>query len=175
MDGTVSGRAGRTVLVAYATKMGATKEIAEVIGAVLTAAGHRVTVRPAGEVADIADYDVVVLGSAIYLTRWRREAVRFLRRHRNALSGRDVWLFQSGPCGAQDEARQLPMPGVVRRRAEQIGAQPAVTFGGKLDRAATRGLLSRWVASGDLAGDWRDWDQIRAWAASVAEQESPRR
>jgi menaquinone-dependent protoporphyrinogen oxidase len=171
MNALGSGQPGRKVLVAYATKTGSTREIAEAIGAVLAEAGYRVTVRPVGEVADIADYDVVVLGSAIYLTRWRREAVRFLRRHRNALSGREVWLFQSGPCGAQDEARQLPMPGVVRRLAEEIGAQPAVTFGGKLDRATARGLLSRWVASGDLAGDWRDWDQIRAWATSV--QESP--
>jgi menaquinone-dependent protoporphyrinogen oxidase len=173
MNGMNDGQAGRNVLVAYATRAGSTREIAETIGAVLAGAGYRVTVRPVGEVADIADYDVVVLGSAMYLTRWRREAVRFLRRHCKALSGRDVWLFQSGPCGAQDAALQLPMPGVVRRLAEEIGAQPAVTFGGKLDRATARGLLSRWVTNDGLAGDWRDWDQIRAWATSVAAQESP--
>ncbi|HEY3259191.1 MAG TPA: flavodoxin domain-containing protein [Pseudonocardiaceae bacterium] len=174
MTGMDGDRPGRRILVAYASKMGATKEIAEVIGDTLVAAGHQVTTRAAAEVMDLAPYDVVVLGSAIYLTRWRGEAVRFLRRHRAALSTRDVLLFHSGPCGDRDAARQLPLPSKVRRLADRIGAAPPITFGGRLDAATARGPLARWVARGDLAGDWRDWNQIRTWAAGVAEQLLPR-
>jgi len=174
MTGMDGDRPARRVLVAYASKMGSTREIAEAIGATLIEAGHRVTVRPAGEVTEVARYDVVVLGSAIYLTRWRGDAVRFLRRHRQALSDKDVWLFHSGPCGKQDATRQLPPPPNVRRLAGRIGARPPITFGGRLDPATARGPLARWVARGELAGDWRNWDEVGAWATSVAEQVVPR-
>jgi len=167
MDG---DRAGNDVLVAYASKMGSTKEIAEVIGVQLAEAGHRVTVLDAEEVGDVTPYDVVVLGSAVYLTRWRPEAVQFLRRHREVLSARDVWLFHSGPCGAKDAARPIPLPPNVRRLADRIGTHPPVTFGGRLDPALATGLMARMMAKGDLVGDWRDWDAIRAWAAEVAGQ-----
>lgn len=48
-----------------------------------------------------------------------------------------------------------------------------MTFGGKLDPEKARGPLAKWVATGDLAGDWRDWNQIKAWASTVAEQGVP--
>lgn len=157
-------------LVVYASKAGATRDIAEVIGITMIVAGHRVSMLPVNEVTTLRPYGVVVLGSPIYHRRWRPEAVRFLRQHREALAGKDVWLFQSGPCGEQDEVRQLPLPAAVRRLADEIGARPAVTFGGKLDPATARGAIGRWMATGELAGDWRDWERIRAWATTVAEQ-----
>lgn len=174
---TVGGRwwpvPSRTVLVAFASKAGATREIAEAVAAEITAAGHRVTVRAAAEVDDVTPYDAVVLGSAVYLGRWRREAVRFLRRHRGALAGRPVWLFQSGPCGAADAARRQPAPTAVRRLAERVGARQPMTFGGRLDVATATGPLSRGMAKGELGGDWRDWDAIRGWAAGVGAELSP--
>ena len=64
------------VLVAYATKMGGTKEIAEAIGDVLGGAGLVVEVHDAQHVQSTAGFDAVVIGSAIYISRWRPEAVR---------------------------------------------------------------------------------------------------
>lgn len=64
-----------TYLVAYASKMGATREIAEAVGTELLAADHRVSVASAGNVGDVRGYDAVVLGSAVYAGRWRGEAV----------------------------------------------------------------------------------------------------
>jgi len=62
------------VLVAYATKHGATAEIAEKIGQVLRQAGLRTDVLPADGVSDLTPYKAVVLGSAFYLGRWRKVA-----------------------------------------------------------------------------------------------------
>jgi menaquinone-dependent protoporphyrinogen IX oxidase len=54
------------VLVVYATKHGATAEIAEKIGQVLRQAGLRTDVLPTDRVSDLAAYKAVVLGSAVY-------------------------------------------------------------------------------------------------------------
>lgn len=157
----------KNVLVAYASKSGATAGIAEAIGAELRAHGHDVDVLDVNRVQDLARYDVVVLGSAIYLRRWRKDAVRFLRHHVDALRERQVWLFHSGPVGP-DKDQDQDMPPAVRHLAHEIGATPAVTFAGRLEPDTAKGFLARRLATGDLTGDSRDWDKIRAWAADVS-------
>jgi hypothetical protein len=84
------------VLVAFASKMGATTGIAEVIGEELLGRGLDVEVREVGEVSSVEGYDCVVLGSAVYAARWQPEAARFFRRHAAGLTGRRVRLFESG-------------------------------------------------------------------------------
>ncbi|TCN31157.1 menaquinone-dependent protoporphyrinogen oxidase [Kribbella orskensis] len=157
----------RKVLVAYASKMGSTAEIAAAIGAELRAAGHDVTVRDAAEIRSITSYDAVVLGSAIYARRWRPDAVRFLRRHVEELRERHVWLFHSGPVGPDKDEAQT-MPPKVARLAEKIGTSPATTFAGRLEPATAKGWLARRLARGDMAADSRDWDKIAAWADEIA-------
>ncbi|MEA1978131.1 MAG: flavodoxin domain-containing protein, partial [Chloroflexota bacterium] len=66
------------VLVAYATKYGATAEIAEKIGQVILQAGFETDVLPTDSVSDLAPYQAIVLGSAVYVGQWRKEAVAFL-------------------------------------------------------------------------------------------------
>src|SRR5215207_2803044 len=85
------------VLVAYASKHGATEEIAKAIADELRAHGLDVDCLPADQVADPIPYEGVVLGSAIYMARWRRPARKFLSRHRDALAKRPLWVFSSGP------------------------------------------------------------------------------
>jgi len=55
-----------SVLIAYATKYGATEEIAGKIGEVLRQAGLTADVLPADKVGDVTSYQAVVLGSAVY-------------------------------------------------------------------------------------------------------------
>jgi menaquinone-dependent protoporphyrinogen oxidase len=74
------------VLVAYATKHGSTREVAECIAATLQGGGVGVDVLPAGQIRDpIAGRDLVVLGAPIYSGRWHRDAHQFLERHRGEL------------------------------------------------------------------------------------------
>ena len=87
------------VLVAYATRHGATAGIAERVAAALTAAGMSVEARAVEDVKDVGPYDAVVLGGAAYMFHWLKPAVTFARRHRKELAARPVWLFSSGPLG----------------------------------------------------------------------------
>ena len=90
------------ILVTYATKYGATKEIAEKIGEELRQAGLQTDVVPVDRVRDLTAYKAVILGSAVYIGKWRKEAVEFLKKNVQALAERPVWLFSSGPTGEGD-------------------------------------------------------------------------
>lgn len=154
------------VLVAYASKMGSTKDIAEAIGEELQERGLRVEVRNVRE-ADSPDYyDAIVLGSAVYAARWRPEATAYVRQHAAELAGHPVWLFESGWVGKRPE-KITPTPG-GRKRATRVGAEPPTVFGGKLDPNLATGFFDRMLAK-KMPGDSRDFDEIRAWAGQVAD------
>lgn len=156
------------ILVAYATKMGGTKEIAEAIAARITAAAHEVTVLDAADVRTVAPYKAVVLGSALYAGRWRPEAVKLLKRNADLLVKRPVWLFHSGPLGPGQVPQQAPRK--VRELAARIGAEEPVTFGGRLTPETAVGFFAKKMASGAMAGDYRDWAEIELWAYKIAQE-----
>ena len=156
------------VLVAYASRMGSTAEIAEAVGATLREAGLTVTVCRCDEVGTLDGYDAVLLGSAMYVRHWEREAVEFLERFGAQLTSRPTWLFQSGPCGEDAATQEVSTPRKVHRLVQRFDLRPPVTFGGRLDPAAAKDRLSRWVATGSMEGDFRDWDAIRVWARGCA-------
>jgi menaquinone-dependent protoporphyrinogen oxidase len=156
------------ILVAYATKMGATKEIAEAIAERIRSASHEVTVLDVADVGSVEPYKAVVLGSALYAGRWRPEAVKFLKRNASVLARKPVWLFHSGPLGTDLSAQKAPPK--VRELAVRIGADQPATFGGRLTAETAVGFFARKMAQGSMAGDHRDWDAIALWANNIAEQ-----
>jgi menaquinone-dependent protoporphyrinogen oxidase len=158
------------VLVAYGTKFGSTAEIAEAIGKTLRENGLEVDVKRAREVRSLDPYRAVVLGSAVYMARWRRDAMRLLRRRRRELAGGQVWLFSSGPVGEQKEDDvRWTKPKRVESIAAKIGARSHVVFGGCVSEDAG-GFIRRNMAkdSPPELRDRRDWDAIAAWAGEIA-------
>lgn len=73
------------VLVAYATRHGSTREVADQVAAALTQAGMTAEARVIGADVDPSHYDAVVVGGPMIMG-WHRDALRFLRRHRDRLS-----------------------------------------------------------------------------------------
>jgi len=88
-----------TVLVAYASRHGATAGIAERIAADLLAASLPAEARYVNDVRDVAEYDAFVIGSSAYMFHWLKKATAFVKRHRAVLAERPIWLFSSGPLG----------------------------------------------------------------------------
>jgi len=155
------------VLVAYGSKMGGTKGLAEMVGAALESNGLRVDVMPARSVPDIAPYAAVIVGGALYSTRWHKDARWFVKHHRAALASKPVWLFSSGPL--DDSAHQQDVAPVrfVKNAMRLTHARGHTTFGGRMPSQA-RGFPARSMAKNN-PGDWRDPDQARNWAKQVAQ------
>ena len=95
------------VLVAYATKKGATAEIAEEIGRVLQQAGLLTDVLPTDRVTDLSPYKAVVLGSAVYIGQWQKKAAAFLQANEEKLAELPVWLFSRCPTGKGDPVQLM--------------------------------------------------------------------
>lgn len=155
------------VLVAYATRHGSTAEIAEAIGATLREEGLTADVRRALDVGDLGPYPAVIVGSALYLLRWHLDAVAFLHAHERALAVRDVWLFDGGPLDDSASTRPSVLPGPVQVLTDRIGIRGHVTFGGRFD-PETAGVVEHLIAMSGVAGDFRDFDRIAAWAREIA-------
>jgi len=160
------------VLVAYGTKYGATQEIAEKIGETLHQAGLQVDVQSAGRISNLSGYGAVVLGSAVYIGQWRKEAASFLKTHEAVLAQRPVWLFSSGPTGKGDVKELMQgwtFPKGLQPVADRIQPRDIAIFHGAADESKM-GRLDRWLLGRVKAptGDFRDWDAIHAWAAAIA-------
>ena len=172
------------VLVAYATRHGATRGIAERVAFTLQGHGLETVLLPADEVRDVAPFDAFVIGSAAYRHRWLAPAATLVRANTTVLASRPTWLFSSGPLGGaavkpgSDPLRDSipkefgeferaihPRDARVFFGAYDPGA-PAVTFE---DRFMT-GFMKLFPQVGKEipSGDYRDWPAIEAWAHGIA-------
>lgn len=161
------------VLVAVASRHGATREIAEAVARWLPetdagrASGLTAVAVPVEQQPDPARYAAVVLGSAVYFGRWLESAREYAAARAAALRGRPVWLFSSGPIG------EPPFPPDDAHDAEPIAqltaARGHVVFPGRLEKSRL-GIGERAMVTAMRApvGDFRDWDAVRAWTEQIA-------
>ncbi|HCS36921.1 MAG: hypothetical protein CVV48_09825 [Spirochaetae bacterium HGW-Spirochaetae-4] len=159
------------ILIAYGSKRGATKEIAEKIGEALGHRGCSVDVSDAGIVKDIAPYDTVILGSSVYIGLWHRSAVRFLKTHGESLEKLPVWIFICGPTGKGNPIDQMEgwfYPKSLQPIMERIHPQDITCFGGRLS-LGTLNPFEKWIIKKVEApeGDFRNWEAIGQWATST--------
>ncbi len=170
-----------TVLVAYATRHGATKGIAERIADTLRVAGLDVETAQAGSVRSVESFDAFVIGSAAYMFHWQKEATNLVRRNRSAMAGKPVWLFSSGPLGTEplDSKGRDQKEAAIPKEIEELRAATAardhrVFFGAYSKDQKPVGLGERLVSVMPAArnalpeGDFRDWADIEAWASAIA-------
>lgn len=160
------------VLVAYSSKHGSTKEIAERIALDLTQDGASAEARPVTADVDLGLYDAFLIGSAVYYGRWMGEASGFVRRNASVLRERPVWLFSSGPIGDRvkdgRDQRETAVPTDVAELTPLVAARGSRVFFGKVDRADLHGLDAVVGNLMKLQGDYRDWDDVDAWARDIA-------
>ena len=174
------------VLVAYASRHGATQGIAERIAATLTQHGLDAVVRPAGSAEGLEQYDAYVIGSAAYMFHWMKDATDLVRRNRAVLAGKPVWLFSSGPLGTEPtdakgrDQKVAAIPKEIAELTEQVNARGHRVFFGAYDHEREPvGFAERFMSLMPAAkealpeGDFRDWPEIEAWATEIAGELQP--
>ena len=162
------------VLVTYATKYGSTAEIAEKISQVLSDSGLDTELIPVKKVQNVKDYVGVVLGSAVYMGNWRKEARKFLYLKEKELTTVPIWVFSSGPVGEGDPVELLDgwqFPPRQQIVADRIKPRDIAVFHGVVDpKKLTK--FDNWIMKriDSPTGDFRDWEAIISWAQSIAEE-----
>jgi menaquinone-dependent protoporphyrinogen oxidase len=172
-----------SILVAYASRHGSTRGIAERIAERLRAHGLDAEVRPVADVRDASRYDAFVVGGAAYLFHWLKDTTTFVRRNRALLAERPTWLFSSGPIGTDTVDTQgrdvlvTTVPKEFPGLREAIHPRGEQVFFGAIDPTARPvGLAERLMALMPAAkrslpkGDFRDWPAIDAWADRIASE-----
>jgi menaquinone-dependent protoporphyrinogen oxidase len=158
-----------SVLVTYASKHGSTREIAERIAGQIRQQGKEVVLEPMEDVDKAGDYEALVVGTAIYYGSWMKEATEWVHRNLAILTNHPVWLFSVGPLGTEvKDAEQQPKE--LAEFQETINPRDHRVFFGALDHHKLS-FAERMVAKAVRApeGDFRDWEAIDSWAASIAQ------
>ncbi|MEU5261977.1 flavodoxin domain-containing protein [Amycolatopsis sp. NPDC021455] len=148
------------VLVVFATKHGSTQQVANTIVTALSRDDVTAQSRPAAQVPEpLRDWDLVILGGALYSGRWHRDAHRFLKRHRRELGTVPIAVFGMGPRTDDEAAWRHSRRQLDRALAKRAWLSPlAVTVFGGVDPPRRGDRVRR---------DLRDGDVIRRWAGSV--------
>ncbi len=125
------------------------------------------------QVGDLEAYQAVIIGIAVYMGFWRKEAVQFLKANHHALAERAVWLFSSGPTGEGNPDELLKgwrIPTAQQPLVDSIHPRDITVFHGNLDTKKL-GFFEKWMIKNVKAqtGDFRDWTAVTAWANSIAE------
>jgi menaquinone-dependent protoporphyrinogen oxidase len=156
----------KTILVAYGTKHGSTREVADVVADVLRKCGLDAETRPAAQADDVSRYAGVVLGGAVYAGRWHPDAVGFLEQHRRSLARLPVAAFAMGPRTMAAEEVAATRANLLKALAKvpEVEPQALAVFGGVIDPRVLHFPFNRIPAS-----DARDWTAIRSWAAEAGE------
>lgn len=162
------------ILVTYASKYGATAEIARRIGDGLGRAGLRADVKPVDSVRDLSPYQAVILGGALYVGKWHKGAEAFLRANEAALAARPVWIFSSGPTGEGDplelvEGQRLPT--ALQPVVDRIHPRDVAVFHGYINPDKVN-FIEKWAIKSLVKkpfGDYRDWDMIAVWTHTISD------
>ncbi len=160
------------VLIAYASRLGSTREIAQAIGEVLAQRGVSVDVLPVDEIQHLEGYQAVIAGGSIREEQWLPEAKRFVQIHRDAL--RQLPLLYFAVSGLMSN----PTPEHFHEVYEYLSEVRAIAeplevgiFAGSLDyNRLNHDQMIRVLSKGLPEGDFRRWQDVRAWAEDVADR-----
>jgi menaquinone-dependent protoporphyrinogen oxidase len=141
------------VLIAYTTKKGSTREVAERIGEVLQAKGIEVKVADIKDKPKVEGYDAAIVGAPIMMGSLLHRAPKFVKKHLAYLQDKPFACFALGGTLAEDtEENRAIMLKKLAKITDKIKPVDIGLFGGRYDDER----------------DYRDWDKIKAWAEGLA-------
>jgi menaquinone-dependent protoporphyrinogen oxidase len=162
-----------TVLVAYASAMGSTREIAQHVASRMAAALGGVECRSVEEVESVSGYEAVVVGSAIHNQAWLPPASEFFIEQAAELAKRPVWAFSVGMADALPKPFRSRGAALQQQRLEQTQFQEVPLRGHRVfsgvfrDDQMSAPLRALFRLVGGRFGDVRDWEAVDAWTDQI--------
>ncbi|WAI00650.1 flavodoxin domain-containing protein [Methanogenium organophilum] len=161
---------GTRTLIAYATKYGTTKEIAEEIQDILTENGIESDLINVMETGSIDTYDAVIIGSPVYMGKMLIEARDFCQKYMQFLAEKWVAIFVDGvSCCPPGEEAERTLIAAIDEMKDYVKPAVKKVFAGSLDPSV---LIEADAQIADMVhppvGDFRDHEAIRTWAREIA-------
>ena len=159
----------KKILVAYASKYGSTGGVADAIGKELCSKDVAVDVVLIKNANNISSYQGVIIGSPIYMGKWMSEAVDFIKKNKDTLCKVPIAYFLvcmtlSQPT-EKKRAEVLSYMDPILKAVPEIKPVGIGTFAGAMDYNNLSWINKKILKSkGTPEGDFRDWNDIRAWA-----------
>lgn len=165
-----------TVLVAFASELGSTREIAQHVASRMAVALGEVECRSVEEVDSVSGYEAVVVGSAIHNQGWLPPAVLFFTRFAAELAKQPVWAFNVGMADALPKPFRKRGAALQQKRLRGVLPQEVPLRGHKVfpgvyqadQMPAPLRVLFRFT--GGRFGDLRNWAAVDAWTDQITSQ-----
>ncbi len=163
----------KKVLIAYASKAGSTKEVAEFISRNLSASGFETYVLNVNKVKNVSMFDAIILGTPLRFEKPVHESINFVQRYSNDLKKIPIACFALGASmkhklnGNKDTVinmldpllSKIPQPFEIGLFGGKINYENLSWFWKFLAEKDNSGLMDE--------GDWRDWKEIEAWIENI--------
>lgn len=163
----------KKILIAYASKYGSTKEVAEKVSGRLSAIGWQPTLEELKNVKSISGYDALILGAALYMYKWHKDAMNFIKKFQKELEELPVAVFALGPVKdpIDKEEWKNSRDQLDKALAQYNWFKPIDTklFGGKFDPNAL-GSFMKFFAGKEPQSDIRDWKEIEKWSREIGKR-----
>ncbi len=158
------------ILVAYATKCGSTREIAEFMVKTLQENEVDADLGEMKMVKSVKDHSGLVLGAPMYMFRIIGDAHNFLKKHKKDIERIPTAFFSLGPTQDKEEDWKNVWGNFEKELSKYPWFQPIAkeVFGGRLDSSKLVFPYNLLPGKDQLPqGDIRDWEKIRAWTESL--------
>lgn len=169
------------ILLAYSSGYGATKEISNEIGKVLSEDPTlKVDLKAIDEIQEIGDYDAIVVGTSIRADRPLANTRDFFAMNRDILTTKKVALFLVCLTASTEEGQEKVRENYFPQITEKYPAIKLIStaaFGGKVDfdklnpvmqNLVRRVILEKTGKPSNGSFDARDWLKIHDWARDLA-------
>ncbi len=179
-------------LIVYCTRYGATESTSEEIAKLLRAEGFdvRVVNTKKEKVKDISEYDLVIVGAGMQMSRWCKESENFLDKFQEELREKRTAIFISSGAKMIFEHDGLTMEmednwqKFLVDKVEKYSLNPVALamFGGVWDYNKMGFVFKKTMGPFRMkleevgikevepgVYDTRDWDEIRRWTKDLAE------
>ncbi len=155
----------KKVLVIYASEAGSTEEVAIFIKDLILEADYEVDLCKVDAVKDITEYDVIMIGSPIYVGKWKKEATNFVENNAEQLQSKKVFYFLT--CMNLTSTDQEKLDQVPQFLTYERGLVEPISegrFAGVINPKKLsffKRMMIKLVKAPE--GDFRDWEEIANW------------